>query len=57
MDWLNSKANAKLIVVARGNNEQRIRSIFGAENERVLYINEYFGENRFIDALTHALTA
>ena len=57
MDWLNFNSNARLIVVVRGNTQERVRNIFGAEHERIEYISEYFGENGFINALTNALTA
>ena len=50
MDWLNFNSDARLIVVVRGNTQERVRNIFGAEHQRIEYINEYLEDN---DLSTH----
>jgi hypothetical protein len=55
IDWLTYKNTARLIVIARRRNHERIRNIFGSLRNRIEFIEEYFGENRFIDNLENLL--
>jgi hypothetical protein len=55
IDWLTYKSTARLIGIARRRNHERIRNIFGSLRNRIEFIEEYFGENRFIDNLENLL--
>ena len=55
IDWLTYKNNTRLIVVAQRNNHLRIRNIFGTLVNRIEFIEEYFGEDRFVDNLERLL--
>jgi hypothetical protein len=47
--------NTRLIVIARRNNHEHIRNIFGTLRNRIEFIEDYFGEERFIDNLENLL--
>ena len=55
-DWLKLRENARLIVVSRKDNQQKIRNLFNGVDARIQFINEYFGDDNFIQMLIESLT-
>lgn len=53
-DWLASKPASRLIVAAKGDNQDTIRRIVG-NDAKIQFIDRYFGENRFIAGLEYIL--
>lgn len=56
VDWLTFNTNARIIIVARDNYQERIREVFGNQSRRTEFMRQYFGENGFINDLTRLLT-
>jgi hypothetical protein len=53
-DWLASKPESRLIVVARKHNQDTIRGIIGNDS-KIQFIERYFGENGFVSDLEYTL--
>jgi hypothetical protein len=56
LDWLKLRDNARLIIVSKKDKEQNIRNLFQGVDERIQFINEYFGDANFIQNLVESLT-
>jgi hypothetical protein len=56
VDWLTFNPNARIIIIARDNNHERILDLFRNQRERLEFVRQYFGENGFINNLTDLLT-
>jgi hypothetical protein len=53
-DWLSRKPSSRLITVARQERQNTIRETFG-NNDRIQFVDTYFGENGFISNLENVL--